>query len=200
MKTYQNPYFKKLHRKQLAWRRILGLSYREFFIRWEYEYNKIMDKIRSGLRASYKRHAERRREDARRQRKERKLDPIRQKAHLEYLKNKLAFRMKNDPVFVLRKRTRGRILEALRRGDAKKITNTMKLIGCSIKELKSYIESKWSLGMNWENYGFKGWHIDHIKPCASFNLSDPEQQKACFHYTNLQPLWALDNWRKGSNE
>jgi len=51
--------------------------------------------------------------------------------------------------------------------------------------------------MTWSNYG-KGWHIDHIKPCASFDLSNPEQQKICFHYTNLQPLWAIDNIKKGA--
>jgi DNA/RNA endonuclease G (NUC1) len=50
--------------------------------------------------------------------------------------------------------------------------------------------------MNWENYGKNGWHIDHIIPCASFDLTDPKQQKNCFHYTNLQPLWAADNIRK----
>ena len=50
--------------------------------------------------------------------------------------------------------------------------------------------------MSWDNYGTHGWHIDHIRPCASFDLSDEEQQKICFHYTNLQPLWAEDNLKK----
>ncbi len=58
--------------------------------------------------------------------------------------------------------------------------------------------------MSWENYGkgdngrgMQEWHIDHIKPCASFDLSKPEQQKLCFNYTNLQPLWAEENMKKG---
>lgn len=44
--------------------------------------------------------------------------------------------------------------------------------------------------MTWENHKHCGWHLDHIIPCSSFDLSDPEQQNKCFHYTNLQPLWA----------
>lgn len=51
--------------------------------------------------------------------------------------------------------------------------------------------------MTWENYGVHGWHIDHIRPCKSFDLTDPEQQKECFHYTNLQPLWWWENLEKG---
>ena len=49
-----------------------------------------------------------------------------------------------------------------------------------------------------ENYGTFGWHIDHIRPCSSFDLTDLEQQKQCFHYTNLQPLWWFDNIKKSS--
>ena len=50
--------------------------------------------------------------------------------------------------------------------------------------------------MNWNNIG--KWHIDHIKPCKSFDLTKSDEQKKCFHYTNLQPLWALDNIKKGA--
>ena len=70
----------------------------------------------------------------------------------------------------------------------------MKLVGCNSKELKEHLESQFIEGMNWNNYG--EWHVDHIKPCAAFDLSDPIQQKECFNYTNLQPLWAKDNIRK----
>lgn len=71
-------------------------------------------------------------------------------------------------------------------------------LGCSIEDFKKHIESLWKPGMNWENYGIEGWHLDHIIPLASFDLIDREQfLKAC-HYTNIQPLWAIDNLRKSS--
>ena len=55
-----------------------------------------------------------------------------------------------------------------------------------------------SISMNWKNYGFKGWHIDHIIPCCKFDLSKENEQRKCFHYTNLNPMWAIDNLKKGS--
>ncbi len=79
-----------------------------------------------------------------------------------------------------------------------KSQSTLELLGCSLEELKIYLESLFQEGMTWENYGKFGWHIDHIKPCAAFNLLDLEEQKKCFHYTNLQPLWWAENIRKGA--
>lgn len=78
-----------------------------------------------------------------------------------------------------------------------KSESTMKLLGCTIEELREHIEKQFTDGMCWNNQGMYGWHIDHIKPCASFDLTDPKQQLECFHYTNLQPLWAEDNLKKG---
>lgn len=68
--------------------------------------------------------------------------------------------------------------------------------GCTIDALRAHIESQWLPGMSWDNHTWDGWHIDHIKPCSSFRLTDPEQVRLCYHYTNLRPLWAMDNWRK----
>ena len=79
----------------------------------------------------------------------------------------------------------------------KKSACSLSLIGCTIEELKAHLEKQFKPGMSWVNHSVKGWHIDHIRPCASFDLTDPEQQKQCFHYTNLQPLWAGENYSKG---
>lgn len=87
---------------------------------------------------------------------------------------------------------RGRLWKAITRNSKK--SSALTLLGCTIDELKCHLEKQFTKGMNWDNYG--EWHIDHIKPCCSFDLTDLEQQKICFHYSNLQPLWAKDNMRK----
>jgi len=79
-----------------------------------------------------------------------------------------------------------------------KSESTMRLLGCTIPELFLHLESQFAEGMDWDNHGKHGWHIDHIRPCASFDLADSDQQRQCFHYSNLQPLWAGDNLSKGS--
>ena len=86
----------------------------------------------------------------------------------------------------------------LKKAGAKKSQATAKYLGCTIAELMTHLENQFQEGMSWDNHGFYGWHIDHKKPCASFDLTDEEQAKQCFHYTNLQPLWAEDNLRKGA--
>lgn len=78
-----------------------------------------------------------------------------------------------------------------------KSAHTEELIGCTIEHLKQHLESKFTNGMSWKNYG--KWHVDHIKSCASFNLSKKSEQYKCFNYKNLQPLWAVDNLRKRQN-
>lgn len=96
---------------------------------------------------------------------------------------------------------KARILRSLRsriraiiKGNPKSAT-TMKLVGCSLKNFFIHIEKQFKQGMSWSNYG--EWHIDHIIPCAQFDLSRPYHQKICFHYTNLQLLWAKENISKG---
>jgi len=79
-----------------------------------------------------------------------------------------------------------------------KCSKTVSLLGCTIDDLRAHLEEQFKEGMTWDNYGRYGWHIDHIIPCDAFDLSDPEQQKKCFHYTNLQPLWAKENLSKSN--
>lgn len=100
----------------------------------------------------------------------------------------------NNIQYKIRTVTSARIRRALSNNHKSK--SSRELLGCTIKELKQHLEDQWEEGMAWDNWTIDGWHIDHIKPCASFDLSDPEQQKECFHYTNLQPLWAEDNLKK----
>lgn len=100
-----------------------------------------------------------------------------------------------NPDWRMRQCLSKRVWDALR-GITKKGTKTQDLVGCSFSDLRGHIQSQFQPGMTWDNYG--QWHIDHIRPCASFDLTDPEQQRACFNFKNLQPLWAADNLRKGT--
>ena len=127
-------------------------------------------------------------------------------AHKWYLKNKKRLfetrkiyekiRRKTDLNFKLSCNLRWRVWSALK--GLNKSKSTIKLLDCSFDYLKSHLESQFTEGMSWSNYGRKGWHIDHIRPCASFDMSKSEEQAKCFHYTNLQPLWAKDNLSKNN--
>jgi hypothetical protein len=104
-------------------------------------------------------------------------------------------RYHSDEKFRLIHILRRRISMALRGFNKSK--STLKLLGIpNIEFLKNYLESKFKPNMSWEQRGLI--HIDHIIPCAAFDLTDPKQQSKCFHYTNLQPLWAKENLSKGA--
>ena len=115
----------------------------------------------------------------------------------KYKNNWAKNKLKNDINFKIEKRLRNRIYCALfRHKKIKKYESFKKLIGIDKNGLFKYLESKFQKGMTRHNYG--KWHIDHIKPCKAFDLTKPEEQNKCFHYTNLQPLWAYDNLSKGA--
>jgi hypothetical protein len=105
-------------------------------------------------------------------------------------------RRKNDIIFKLSGDIRTRINEALK--ENLKSKRTLDLLGCSVEFLKKHLESQFKPGMTWDNHTIHGWHIDHIKPCTKFDLNKVEEQKKCFHYSNLQPLWAKENLYKGN--
>lgn len=87
-----------------------------------------------------------------------------------------------------------RILGALK-GNVKS-QRTMDLLGCTIPECRQYIMQQFTTGMTWENQGL--WYLDHKRPCAAWDLTKPDEQAGCFHYSNYQPLWAKDNLSKGA--
>jgi len=104
-------------------------------------------------------------------------------------------RLKTDINFKLRKTIRARIRLALK--NDKKRSKTLKLLGVNnIITAKKHLEKLFKPRMTWKNHG--KWHIDHIIPCSSFDLTKASEQRECFHYTNLQPLWASENLAKGS--
>lgn len=105
-------------------------------------------------------------------------------------------RMKEDLNFRLAKQLRIRLNGALK--NKQKVGSAIDNLGCSVDELIVHLENQFCEGMLWSNYGVHGWHIDHIKPLSKFNLSDPRELRKACHYTNLQPLWAEDNIRKGA--
>jgi hypothetical protein len=74
----------------------------------------------------------------------------------------------------------------------------MRYLGCSLDKLKQHLENMFDEDMTWENYGRRGWHVDHIKPLAAFNLTNESELAQACHYTNLQPLWAEENLQKNS--
>lgn len=122
-----------------------------------------------------------------------RLKPYYKQYNTQYCNN----RRKTDINFKLRSGLRIRINKALKNNQ--KCGHTMDILGCTVEEFKKHLETSFQDQMTWYNYGFGSnkWNIDHIIPCASFDLSDESQQRICFHYSNMQPLWQKDNMKKG---
>jgi hypothetical protein len=92
-----------------------------------------------------------------------------------------------------RRRFKG-IIETIKRGGSRSVST---LTGCTASQLKKHLESAFRRGMTWDNHGSR-WHIDHIIPCSSFNLTEESEQLKCFHYSNLRPLFAKENYKKSN--
>jgi hypothetical protein len=116
------------------------------------------------------------------------------KERIEYNKMYCRARRKDGSDFKLLECLRSRIYKAIKYGHGKKNEHTISLLGCNLEKFKLYLSSKFQPRMTWKNYG--KWYIDHILPCSIFDLTDYQERKFCFHYTNLQPLWAKDNLSK----
>lgn len=159
--------------------------------------------MRESCRAYRLRHPERRRASDARSLAKRK-DKKKITSKLWYIKNRDRMRVPRrayykrrrieDVSFKIAGNLRTRLGSAMRRYKrGSKSESALRLLGCSMDDFRIYLESKFEPDMNWENYGRGGWHIDHIMPCVIFDLANPEHQKRCFHFSNLQPLWELDN-------
>ena len=173
---------------------------REWMRNW---YRKNKELARKQKREDYKRHQEKRLRASRQWALDNPEKAAKRKrAHYEnnreqYLSraDKYQKRARLSPQRRLRDSLSARIWNAL--AGKVKSERTLGLLGCSVEQLKEHLERQFKPGMTWDNYGYYGWHIDHVIPCASFNLSDPKQQKVCFNWQNLQPLWQKENFTKG---
>lgn len=105
-------------------------------------------------------------------------------------------RMKTDLQWYVLQTLRGRLKSLVRHRSERGMA--LKLLGCSLTDFLIYLESKFEPGMSWQNCGVNGWEIDHVMPCAIFDLTKEEHQKRCFHFSNMQPLWATENRSKGA--
>jgi hypothetical protein len=107
-------------------------------------------------------------------------------------------RLKTDIDYRLKETLSSRMRMAIMHHRGLKESSAIELLGADIKIVREYLEKQFKDGMSWKNHGTSGWHIDHIIPCDKFDLTIPEEQKKCFHYTNLQPLWFIDNLKKSN--
>lgn len=128
----------------------------------------------------------------------RKINPEWRKASNKAVYNRKKWRLVHDINFKILENVRGRFYLALK--NDYKSGKTLDYLGCTIEELKKHLESQFQKGMSWGNYGFgmDKWNIDHIAPCSSFDHSDEDQIKKCWHYTNMQPMWQGDNIKKSN--
>lgn len=102
----------------------------------------------------------------------------------------------NNPNYAFAADMRATITTQLSVQGAKKSARGNRLLGCPLADFKRHIELLFWPGMSWNNRA--EWCLDHVRPCNSFDLLQPQDQQACFHYSNYQPLWGDDNARKGA--
>lgn len=105
-----------------------------------------------------------------------------------------AARRATDPCYLILTRLRARLRSLVRHGRLTSSKGSLRLLGCTLPQFMAHIESKFLPGMSWQNRNL--WHIDHLEPCSSYDLSNEIERQRCFHWSNLQPLWRADNIRK----
>lgn len=118
---------------------------------------------------------------------------------LELNRKKQAYttnKRKTDISFRIAGNFRARLVRAMRGIVRARPGSAIRDLGCTIDQLKAYLERRFQPGMSWGNWARDGWHVDHVTPLAAFDLTNPEQFKTAVHYSNLQPLWAHENHSK----
>lgn len=116
--------------------------------------------------------------------------------HLARVRQRQRARYASDLNYHIMMCLRSAMTQAVRLYGHGKRGRSTTLLGCPIEHVIKHLESQFVPGMSWDNHG--EWHIDHRRPCASFDLTDPAQQRECFHFSNLQPLWKAENISKGA--
>lgn len=199
-KIYQRKNRNKISDQARFNQRVRYAAKRELLLKKMREYRRRKPWIfKAALKRYYSKHREALREWNRlyhiRNRAHRNANGKRWKeANWQHVLAKRRERFRTNIQYAIGSRLRNSLLKAVVRFKTQKVAPTFALLGCSIAEFLKHLESKFLPGMTWENRG--KWELDHVRPVASFDLTDPEQQRACFHYTNIQPLWEEDNLRK----
>lgn len=187
-KIIYNRNYRKTHKEQCrVYAKKYWITHKEEYDKY---YNKNKEKIVNRKHKWYLQNKSRHNKQTQKNYEKNKVKILEKQKR--YIQNK----RKTDINFKLRDNLRHRIYLVLK--ENQKSLSTEKLIGCSIQQLKKYLEGQFKRGMSWNNYG--KWHTDHIKPCTSFDLSKASEQRKCFYYKNLQPLWAKDNLKKYNKE
>lgn len=158
-------------------------------------YQKNKDKLKNGVKQYQEKNREKKKEYSKQY----------QQNHKKEINEYMNKRRKEDINFKLIDNLRDRMCKALKNNS--KSAKTEKLLGCSIEFARKHIQNQFKKGMTWNNWGrgwdgkgMEEWHIDHIRPCYSFDLSKESEQARCFHYSNLRPLWAKENLRRKKYE
>lgn len=167
-RDYQSRYREENRERLLAQKRVY--------------YQQNRDRILARIEANREKKQE---YDRRYHRRERERNRERRRAY------QLAYR--SIPENKLAHNLRNRVSKFIRRKTGR--ASTEELLGCSFAEFKHFMELQFRSGMTWDNYG-EYWHVDHIVPVAAFDLSDPDQLRRCFHFSNLRPLRARENLSK----
>ena len=178
------------------------------------KYLGILKKNRTRNKEYYKNNDEYRKKQIRKTQERRKIDPLRSSEvrkiyylKVEKFKNSLPInkekrqkkwkvRYYTDPVFRAKEFIKSRLKRIIKQKNVYKPVAFQKAFGIDFQGFKKYIEKKFTIGMTWSNHG--EWHLDHVIPLSSFDLSNEKDFKKANHYTNFQPLWAEDNLKKSN--